>query len=74
MIGTCSFAHALTLSGEKAISAIKALKLAMVVLEVPWALTTDNGPACASQQFSDFLGSHTAGIPAVSNQDVWGEQ
>lgn len=72
IIDTCSsFVYALILSGEKAVTAIKALKLAMIkalksAMEVPWALKTDNGPAYASQQFNDFLVSwkisHTTGI------------
>ena len=61
-----SFVYALTLSVDKAINAIKALKSPLVGLGVPWALKTDNGLTHASQQFNNFLGSrffYTIGIP-----------
>ena len=62
-----SFVYAPALSKEKTVNAIKDLKWAMVVMGIPWALKTNNGPAYTSQQFNDFLGSwkisHATGIP-----------
>lgn len=54
IVDTCSYAYALALAGEKASHVIKALKLAVQVMGVPWALTIDNGPAY-SRQLADFL-------------------
>lgn len=45
LVDTCSsFIYAIGLSGEKASLMIKAFKSAMLVMGVPWALKTDNGP------------------------------
>lgn len=58
IMNTClSFVYSLTLSGEKVINIIKAIRLVMLVMEIPWALNTDNGHAYASQQFNTFWGS-----------------
>lgn len=52
-----TFIYAVSMAGEKASYAIKAIKTAMLVMELPWALKTDNGPAYSSQKFSVFLSS-----------------
>ena len=44
IIGTHSaFVYALTQTGEKATQATKTLKTAILVMDVPWAIKTDNG-------------------------------
>lgn len=68
LIGTCSdFTYAFARPGELAANAIKALKSVVLIMEVPWAIKRDNGPAYTSQQFNDSVGSwkiaHTIGIP-----------
>lgn len=59
--------YAITPYVKKAANAIKALKLAMVVMGVHWAPINDNDPVYASQQFNEFLGSwkisHNTVIP-----------
>lgn len=58
IIDNCSsLAYALALSEENGVNVSKIIKSAMVVSGLLWTLTTDNGPAYASLQFSDFLGS-----------------
>lgn len=48
-----SFIYAIAVSGEKASLMIKALKSAMMVMGVPWALKTDNGPAILPSDLMD---------------------
>ena len=59
--------YALTQTGKKATHIIKALKIAMLVMEVLLAIKTDYGPVCASEIFNDILQSwkikHSTGIP-----------
>lgn len=68
LLGLC-----LALSEEKAVNAIMALMLVMVVREIPWTFKTDDGPVYASQQFNDFLESwkisHTTGILKSSKKN-----
>ena len=58
---------AIAQSGEKTSNVIKAIKMAMLTMGVPWAIKTDNGPAYNSSSFQQFLKSwgiyHTTGIP-----------
>lgn len=46
MVDTCSFfLYAVALSGEKASHVIKALKLTMLIMGLPWAIKTEKGSA-----------------------------
>lgn len=49
--------YAVAFSGEKASCVIKTLKSAMLVMRVPCAIQTVNGPAYISQQLNEFLSS-----------------
>lgn len=56
MIDTYSaFIYTVAMAGEKTSQAIKATKLEILVMGVPWALKTDSGLAYSSQQFRIFL-------------------
>lgn len=56
MTDACSgFTYALALPGKKETNAIKALKSAILIMEVPWARKADNG--LPSLQFNNFEGS-----------------
>ena len=67
MIDTYSaLIYTVAMAGEKTSHAIKAMKLALLVMGMPWLLVTDSGPDYSSQQFSIFLFScrisHSFGI------------
>lgn len=47
----------MALLGQKASQIIKATKTAMLVMGVPWAIKTDNGPAYTSDRFKSFIES-----------------
>lgn len=56
MIDTYSaFIYTVAMAGEKTSHAIKAMKLEILVMGVPWALKTDNGAAYSYQLFITFL-------------------
>jgi hypothetical protein len=56
VVDICSaFVYSVPMAGEKTSDATKAMKSAMVVMGVPWALKTDSGLAYSSQQFRIFL-------------------
>ena len=49
VMDTCSsFVYVVAMTDEKASHVIKAMKSAMLVVGVPWAFKTDNGPAYSS--------------------------
>ena len=56
-----------TMAGKKTFDAIKAMKLALLVIGMPWELKTHSRSAYSSQQSSVFLSSwrisHSFGIP-----------
>ena len=56
-----SFVYASVQIGEKAIQTMKALKMVMLVIGMPWAIETSNSPAYPSQISKDFL--QNWGIP-----------
>ena len=62
-----AFVYTVAMEGEKVSHVLEAKKSAILVMEVPWTLKTDNGPAYSYQQFCTFLFSwklsHSFGIP-----------
>jgi transposase InsO family protein len=62
-----AFVFVVAMTGKKVSHTFKAMKSAMLVMGLPWALKTNNGPAYLSQQFSAFIFSwrirHSFGIP-----------
>ena len=50
-----AFIDMVAMEGKKYCHAIKAMKLALLVMGMPWLLVTDSGPDYSSQQFSIFL-------------------
>ena len=56
VVDICSaFVYSVPMAGEKTSDATKAMKSAMVVMGVPWALKTDNGAAYSYQLCITFL-------------------